>query len=259
MLKYVVGMAVAAILIGGYYLSTRNTAPEPQESMHAESAARPNIVPIEHATGILRWDGAAIYFDPVGDPSAFAGLPPATIVLVTDIHGDHLSTSTLATITGSAKLIAPEAVYDMLPAGLKAKATVLANGASLSERGFRIEATPMYNLPTAQNKDHHPRGRGNGYLIEKDGVRVYIAGDTAGTPEMRALRDIDIAFVPMNLPYTMSVDEAASAVLDFKPKQVYPYHYRQPDGFADVEKFRQLVTARDPNIEVVLASWYPPE
>ncbi len=115
----------------------------------------------------------------------------------------------------------------------------------------------MYNLPDAENKDRHTKGRGNGYLLSDGMMRVYIAGDTAGTPEMRALTNIDIALIPMNLPYTMGVDEAADAVLAFRPKKVYPYHYRSPDGLADVNRFRDLVTAGNANIEVVLAAWYP--
>ena len=115
----------------------------------------------------------------------------------------------------------------------------------------------MYNLPTAANKDFHTKGRGNGYVIERSGKRVYIAGDTAGIPEMRALKNIDIALVPMNLPYTMDVAEAAEAVLAFKPKQVFPYHYRGPDGLADISKFKELVNASNPKIEVVLLNWYP--
>jgi L-ascorbate metabolism protein UlaG (beta-lactamase superfamily) len=148
----------------------------------------------------------------------------------------------------------------MLPPEIAARASVLVNGQSyVDTRGFSITAIPMYNLPTAENKDRHVKGRGNGYLIEKNGTRVYIAGDTAGTPELRAMTDIGIAFVPMNMPYTMSVEEAADAVLAFKPRQVYPYHYRSPDGLADVEKFKQLVNAGDPNIQVVFGPWYPAE
>lgn len=259
MLKYIAGAAVLAIvLLGGYYLFSHYSPPQPETRMEdTEQASSPRIIPINHATGILSWDETQIYFDPTGSAPAFSGKPAANIVLVTDIHGDHLSTSTLATVVGNAKLIVPQAVNDILPPDLQAKATVLANGQSLNEQGFMITAIPMYNLPTAANKDRHTKGRGNGYLIEKDGERVYIAGDTAGTPEMRALTDIDIALIPMNPTYTMSVEEAAAAVLAFKPKTVYPYHYREPNGLADVEKFKQLVNAGNPDITVVLAPWYP--
>lgn len=253
---WIAGLAVVAL--GGYYLVTNYSSPDietPMPDQNQNSTVR--VIPIEHATGILRWDNANIYFDPVGEAAAFAGEPAANIVLVTDIHGDHLSTSTLANVIGNGTLIVPQAGKDQLPADLTVKAKVLANGQSLDEQGFHVTAVPMYNLPGSNTADFHTKGRGNGYVIEKGGFRVYIAGDTAGTPEMRAMQNIDIAFVPMNLPYTMSVEEAADAVLAFKPKIVYPYHYRGPAGLADVAKFKQLVNAGDPSINVVLAQWYP--
>lgn len=262
MIKYILGTAVlAAVLVGGFYLFINYQPPQPQEPMpNAPENTSLEVVPLEHATGILKWDGANIYFDPVGASTTFAGQPPADIILVTDIHGDHLSTSTIAAVLGSASLIVPQAVAALLPPDLAARASILANGQSyVDTKGFSVTAIPMYNLPTAENKDRHVKGRGNGYLIEKDGTRVYIAGDTAGTPELRAMSDIDIAFVPMNMPYTMSVEEAADAVLSFRPRTVYPYHYRSPDGLADVNKFKQLVNEGDPTINVVLGAWYPAE
>jgi L-ascorbate metabolism protein UlaG (beta-lactamase superfamily) len=226
--------------------------------MPAETNLPVTVVPIEHATGYLQWGDTALYFDPTGDAARFAALPQANIVLVTDIHGDHFSTSTLEALVGSSTtLIVPKAVADQLPEALAARATVLNNGESATQLGYVISAVPMYNLPDSENSSFHPKGRGNGYIIEKDGFRVYIAGDTAGTPEMRALTDIDIALVPMNLPYTMSVGEAADAVLAFKPKVVYPYHYRGQDGLADVARFKSMVEQADKGIQVVLAQWYP--
>lgn len=214
------------------------------------------VIAIEHATGIIIWDNTHIYMDPTGGAESFAGQPRANIILVTDIHGDHFSTSTLEATLGDAALIVPQVVKDQLPENLASRAIVLANDQTVSEQGFSITATPMYNLPGSENEKFHTKGRGNGYLIEKDGIRVYIAGDTAGTPEMRALTNIDIAFIPMNLPYTMSVEEAADAVLAFKPKVVYPYHFRGPEGLADVETFKSLVNAGNSEIEVILADWY---
>jgi len=216
------------------------------------------VIPISHATAVLVFADTVFYTDPTGGAAAFKDQPAADIVLVTDIHGDHLSTSTLAAVVGEGTtLIVPQAVKDMLPAELASRAHVLANGETVADREFKILAVPMYNLP--EGPERHPKGRGNGYLIARDNTRVYVAGDTAGIPEMRALTDIDIAFVPMNLPYTMGVEEAADAVLAFKPRQAYPYHYRGPDGLADVAKFKSLVNAGNPNIEVILANWYPQE
>lgn len=250
----------AIALVGGFYVFNSYIYNEKQSDMNTDTAASANptlsVIPIEHATGILVLGGTTVYFDPTGGAEAFAGQPPADIVLVTDIHGDHFDIDTLKAVVRDARLVVPLAVQEQLPAELSAKAAVLANGDTLDIEGVHIEAVPMYNLPDADNASFHVKGRGNGYVLEKDGYRVYLAGDTADTPEMRAMRDIDVAFVPMNLPYTMGVDEAADAVLAFKPKAVYPYHYRGPDGLADVERFKELVNAGDPSIEVILATWY---
>lgn len=153
-------------------------------------------------------------------------------------------------------IIAPQAVKDELPDALASKITVMNNGDMKDQNGISIEAIPMYNL-REEARQFHPKGRGNGYLLEKDGQRLYIAGDTEDIPEMRNLKDIDIALVPMNLPYTMTVEKAAEAVIEFGPDQVYPYHFRGKDGKADVQKFKQLVNEGNSEVEVILANWYP--
>ncbi|OGG48724.1 MBL fold metallo-hydrolase [Candidatus Kaiserbacteria bacterium RIFCSPHIGHO2_01_FULL_54_36b] len=252
---WIIGVPVAIFI--AFFAFNSYIYNEKQGDMSAQETSV-EVIPISHATAVLQWDDTVFYTDPTGGAQAFAGQPAADIILVTDIHGDHLSTSTLSAVVGPETiLVVPQAVKDELPADLAARAKVLANGETLAEREFKILAMPMYNLPDVSNSNFHTKGRGNGYIIARDDTRVYIAGDTAGTPEMRALTGIDVALVPMNLPYTMGVEEAADAVLAFKPRQVYPYHYRGPDGLADVAKFKQLVNAGDPNIEVILADWYP--
>ena len=156
-----------------------------------------------------------------------------------------------------ATLIVPPAAYEELPGGLQSAAPVLANGEVKDILGLAVSAVPMYNLPE-QNLERifHEPGRGNGYVLVRDNYRVYIAGDTADIPEMRALTDIDLAFVPMNLPYTMDINRAADAVLAFAPRVVYPYHYRGTEGLSDVDAFRQIVEAQKLNIEVRLVPWY---
>ena len=114
----------------------------------------------------------------------------------------------------------------------------------------------MYNLREEALK-FHSKGRGNGYIITLGEERLYFSGDTEDIPEMRALKNIDKAFVCMNLPYTMTVASAASAVLEFKPKQIYPYHYRGTEGLSDVSQFKEIVNAGDDTIEVVQLDWYP--
>lgn len=215
------------------------------------------VTPISHATMMLQMDDHVIVTDPVGGPELFADMVQADIIVVTDIHGDHFDAETLAgAAAGTTRIVAPQAVYDQLPESLQAQTTVIANGETIDIDGIAIEAIPMYNLPEADDS-RHTKGRGNGYVLAHDGTRIYISGDTSGIPEMRALQDIDIAFVCMNLPYTMDPIEAADAVLAFAPHQVFPYHYRQPDGFADVELFASIISENNPAIQVVQLQWYP--
>ena len=221
----------------------------------AISAAGGDLIvhPINHATLALQWKGLTIYVDPVGGVGRFADLPRPDLILLTDIHGDHLDAATLkAIVSDQTKLVAPPAAAEQLPADLRPRITVLANGQTNALLGVAIEAVPAYNL-AADRQKFHARGRGNGYVLTLGGKRVYLSGDTEDIPEMRALKQIDVAFVCMNLPYTMTVDQAASAVREFKPKIVYPYHCRG----SDLEKFQKLV-GDDPGIDVRLRDWYKP-
>ena len=211
------------------------------------------IHPINHATLALEWKGLAIYVDPVGGVGRFAKLPPAGGVLLTDIHGDHLNADTLKAIvqTGT-KIIAPPAVVGQLPADLQTHAIKLAVGQKTNVAGASIEAMPAYNL-TSERTKFHPKDRGVGYLLTFGGKRIYLSGDTEDIPEMRALKDIAVAFVCMNLPYTMTVEQAAAAVRAFKPQIVYPYHYRGND----LEQFKKLV-GQEAGVEVRIRDWYAP-
>jgi L-ascorbate metabolism protein UlaG (beta-lactamase superfamily) len=209
------------------------------------------IHPISHATFAMAWDGKVIYNDPIGGAAAFQGLPKPDLILLSDIHGDHFDAATLEAVAeADTKLVAPAAVAEQLPQALRAKTTVLANGAKETVLGVMIEAVPMYNT-TPDRLQYHTKGRGNGYVLGMGGKRVYISGDTEDIPEMRALKDIDVAFVCFNLPYTMTEEQAASAVKAFKPKIVYPYHYRG----SDIDKFKSLV-GQDEGIEVRVGDWY---
>jgi len=210
---------------------------------------------IGHGTFVLEWQGKTIYVDPVGGAERFAGSDPPDLILITDVHGDHASVETVTAIaTAETTIVAPQAVVDKFPAGERSGLTPLANGASLHWGAVKVSAVPMYNL-TPEWADRHVKGRGNGYVVELGGRRVYVSGDTEDIPEMRALEAIDAAFVCMNPPNTMDVEAAADAVLEFQPKVVYPYHYRSRQGLSDVERFRELVAA-NPAIEVRLLDWY---
>lgn len=211
------------------------------------------IQPVTHASLVLSWDGKTIYVDPFGGKEGFNGLAAPDLVLITDIHGDHLNVGTLEQLeTGDATFVAPQAVADQLPDEFKKKLIVIANGESKTVNGIPITAVPMYNLPESADS-RHTKGRGNGYVLTLGGKQVYLSGDTDGTPEMRNLRNIDVAFVCMNPPFTMDVKQAAEAVLAFKPKIIYPYHYRG----SNTDEFRQLVNTGNSSIDVRLRNWYP--
>jgi L-ascorbate metabolism protein UlaG (beta-lactamase superfamily) len=204
------------------------------------------IQPINHATLQIVHATHVIDVDPVGQAD-FSGLPAPTLILVTDIHGDHMDAATIAKLRQPAtKVVAPQAV---VTAAKLEGAIVIANGETKTVDGLSIEAVPMYNT-TAERLQYHAKGRGNGYVVTIGGKRIYIAGDTEGIPEMRALKNIDVAFIPMNLPYTMTPAEAADAVKAFSPKIVYPYHYRGQDTAVFAAALKGLP------IDVRIRDWY---
>lgn len=215
------------------------------------------MTPILHATLVLEWNGQTIYMDPYGGADKFSDFPDADLICITHVHGDHLNKETLNGLNlANTTLIAPQSVIDDL-GDIKFKTVnKLANGNTTTINGIEVEAVPMYNLPDDETS-RHPKGWGNGYVITIGGKRFYFSGDTEDIPEIRHLKNIDFAFVCMNLPYTMDIDQAADAVLDFKPKVVYPFHYRGQNGFSDVEQFKSLVNEGNPHIEVRLRNWYP--
>lgn len=211
------------------------------------------IQPVMHASLVLSLKGLVIYADPSGGSAKFKGLPAPDMILITDIHGDHFDSATMAAVeTNKTILVVPQVVANKLTGFDKARLVVLKNGDQVKRSGISISAIPMYNLPESPTA-MHTKGRGNGYVLGIGGKNIYLSGDTQGIPEMRALKDIDVAFVCMNLPYTMDVREAADAVLAFRPKVVYPYHYRGQD----VQQFKKLVDAGNKGIDVRLREWYP--
>jgi L-ascorbate metabolism protein UlaG (beta-lactamase superfamily) len=215
------------------------------------------VQPLSHATLVLTWKGKTVYADPTGGTKMFEGLAEPDLILITDIHGDHFNAETLGVLNlAHAKIIAPQAVADKMSPAMKEKTIVLGNGKAVEELGIGVEAIPMYNLPETPDSKH-TKGRGNGYIVSFGNKRIYISGDTSGIPEMKALKNIDAAFVCMNLPYTMDVKEAAAAVISFKPHIVYPYHYRGQNGLSDTAEFKKLVNAGDASIDVRLRDWYP--
>jgi L-ascorbate metabolism protein UlaG (beta-lactamase superfamily) len=233
--------------------ATPSTAPAtPAGPDTIETSAGPlKITPITHASLLLEVGGKAIYVDPWSQGD-FTGRPKADLILITDIHQDHLDPQAIALLrTDKTAIIAPEAVAAKSP---DLKAIVLKNGERRAWEGIDIEAVPMYNLQRGPSPGalYHDKGRGNGYILTIGGKRLYLSGDTECTPEMRALKDIDVAFVCMNLPYTMPPAEAAACVKEFRPKIVYPYHYRD----SSLEEFQKGLAGVE-GIEVRLRDWYP--
>lgn len=215
------------------------------------------IHPVLHASMVLEWNGQTIYVDPYGGKEKYEKFNAPSLILITDIHGDHMNKETLEALsTSKAMLIAPNAVATQLDKIQFTSVKALSNGEDYGWEGINIEAIPMYNLPeTADSR--HPKGRGNGYVLTVGGKRIYISGDTEDINEMRSLENIDIAFVCMNLPYTMDINQAADAVLAFEPKVVYPFHYRGGGGkFSDTEAFKKIVVEKNAAIEVRLIDWY---
>lgn len=205
------------------------------------------IHPVGHASLVIGFGAHVLYVDPAKQD--FSGLPAPTGILITHAHGDHFDAANLEKVAGdTAAIMTTEEVVGKLPDSLKSRALPIKNGGSGEIDGIFTAAVPAYNY-TEDRKQYHPQGRDNGYVLTLGDKKIYIAGDTEDTPEMRALTGIEVAFLPMNLPYTMSIEQAADAVKAFKPKIVYPYHYQG----SDVEAFKALVGDA---AEVRLAQWY---
>jgi L-ascorbate metabolism protein UlaG (beta-lactamase superfamily) len=215
------------------------------------------ITPVSHATAVISFNNETIYLDPTGGLKSFENFNKPTFILITDVHGDHFNLKTLNELDLSETIIiAPAAVTKDLNT-LNAKEVItMQNGEKKSINDFKIEAIPMYNLREEALK-FHTKGRGNGYILTINDERIYFSGDTEDIPEMRSLQNIDKAFVCMNLPYTMTIESAADAILEFKPKEIYPYHYRGTNGLSDVEKLKEIIENQDKNIKVIQWNWYP--
>ena len=190
---------------------------------------------IGHASLIFDFGGKSIYVDPDSHLTDFSVLPKADMVLFTHEHRDHCDSAALQAIrTDKTVIVSNEGCSKIAP-----DAIVMRNGDARTVDGLRIAAVPAYNLVhmRSEGAPFHPKGVGNGYVVTFGDKKVYVAGDTENIPEMKNLKDIDIAFLPMNLPYTMTPEMTADAALSFKPKVLYPYHF----GDTDVSRIVQLL------------------
>ena len=198
---------------------------------------------IGHGTLMMQFDTLVVHIDPVSAYADYQLLPQADLVLITHAHGDHLDPKALAHVVSShTTLVTAPVCKPAVP-----EAILLENGQTRTLQGIEIEAVPAYNLLhlNKNQQPFHPRGEGNGYILRYDGISIYVAGDTENTPEMKALQGIDIAFLPMNLPYTMTPEMVADAARAFRPRILYPYHY----GNTDVSRLTALL-GPDDNLEI---------
>ncbi len=207
---------------------TAAQAAEPHQTDVIETRVGPlKLTFLGHSTLMFDAGGVIIHIDPWNQVADYSALPAADIILVTHGHGDHFDSGAIKSIrTEKTIVIAPPSLEDRISA-----ARILANGDSTTIGGIAITAVPAYNIvhkrPTGE--PYHPKGEGNGYVVLYGGVRVYLAGDTENIPEMAGLRGIDVAFLPMNLPYTMTPEMAAEAARVIHPRILYPYHYGETD------------------------------
>jgi L-ascorbate metabolism protein UlaG (beta-lactamase superfamily) len=239
--------AIACAAMAFFAVSAQAQMGRPVQTFNS-SAGPIKITPVFHASLVIEAGGKVIVVDPA-KPAVFTGLPQADLILITDIHGDHMDADLVKTVSkAGTEIIAPPAVVKTITA-----ASPISNGEKKMWGGWTIEAIPMYNLTRGPEagKLFHDKGRGNGYILTYGGTRIYLSGDTEGIPEMRALKNIDVAFVCMNLPYTMTAEEAADAVKAFHPKVAIPYHYRGQD----LNVFKKGLDGT--GIDVRLLEWYP--
>src|SRR5947209_1743720 len=239
-------VVLSCAFVVSMYSAPARAAAQPQ--VFDTSAGPVKITPLNHASTLIEAGGKVIYLDPA-KPVKFSGLPKADLILITDIHGDHMDPDSVKEISkAGTEVISSPAVTQTVTA-----AKPIANGETKSWQAWTIEAIPAYNIKRGPSPGQllHEKVRGNGYVLTYGGKRFYFSGDTEGVPEMRALKNIDVAFVCMNLPYTMPPEEAADAVKAFHPKIVIPYHYRGSDLAVFKKGFEGT------GIEVRLLDWYP--
>ncbi len=198
-----------------------------QEDVIKTSGGDLKITCIGHGTLMFTYGGKIIHIDPVSSSADYTKLPKADLILVTHEHGDHLDAKAIQAIsTDKTAIVVSPSCAQALP-----NAMVLANGDTKTVAGFKIEAVAAYNIVNKRpdGNAYHPKGSGNGYVITIGEKRIYVAGDSENTPEMKSLKQIDVAFLPMNLPFTMTPEMVADAAKAFRPKILYPYHFGNTD------------------------------
>jgi L-ascorbate metabolism protein UlaG (beta-lactamase superfamily) len=215
------------------------------------------ICPIYHSSLIMKINDKVIYVDPFNHAKRFDNHPKPDMLLITHDDPDHFDLITLDSLdfTNSVALIHPSFEQKFRDFIQCKRLYVMDNHQQLEIDDVFFNTLPMYNT-SPEKKQFHQKEEGNGYVITYDGFKAYIPGDTEPTKEFLSVKDIDLLFIPINEPYTMSIDMAANAILKLKPKVVYPFHYHGRNGDSDLKKLRRLVQAGDPDIDVRLRDWY---
>jgi L-ascorbate metabolism protein UlaG (beta-lactamase superfamily) len=233
----VTALLLPLVLLLFFADATTATAAEGPPTDRIPTSAGPlEITFLGHGTLMLTFKGTIVHIDPYSTVADYAALPRADLILLTHDHADHLDEAALALVrTPATDIVLPPVCADRVQGGL-----ILKNGDTRTVRGITVTAVPAYNLVHHRDNGEpfHPRGVGNGYLLDFGDTRLYVAGDTENTPEMAALKDVDIAFLPMNLPYTMTPEMVADAARAFRPRILYPYHYGDTDPQRLVELLR---------------------
>lgn len=217
---------VSSLLLCGL-VSVGSAQEEFEQDLIETAAGDLTITFVGHGTLMFAFNDRIIHVDPVAMMADYSDMPQADLILVTHEHGDHLDPEVIALLRKeNTNLVLSESCTEAVEGGV-----VMHNGDVYTVGGLRIEAVPAYNIvhERSAGNPYHPKGVGNGYVITFGDKRVYVAGDTENTPEMKALEDIDIAFLPMNLPFTMTPEMVADAARAFRPKILYPYHFGNTD------------------------------
>jgi L-ascorbate metabolism protein UlaG (beta-lactamase superfamily) len=242
MRQAMIAMAAAMLAGVGIGQETRR-APMFEEDIVKTSGGDLKITCIGHGTLMFTFGSTVVHVDPVSREADYGKLPKADLILVTHEHGDHLDAAAIAAVRKPTTAVL---LTEKCQAAVK-DGVVMKNGETRTAAGLKVEALPAYNIVQKRpnGEPFHPKGVGNGYIIAFADKRIYVAGDTENTPEMKALKDIDVAFLPMNLPYTMTPEMVADAAKAFRPKVLYPYHF----GQTDTSKLAKLL-AGEKDIEV---------
>lgn len=218
----------------------------PVETLTTKDGKQIKITLFKHASLAIEYEGLEIYVDPVTKVADtqidYTGMPKADYILVTHEHWDHLDPQAIEELSKPGTQIILNATSEKQ----LGKGTVIGNNQEMNlADGIKLESVPAYNTTPGREK-FHPKGNGNGYILDFDGTRIYIAGDTEDIPEMKDFKDITLAFLPVNQPYTMTIDQAEKAALEIKPKILIPYHF----GDTPIEQLKDRLDKDNSGIDV---------